>query len=136
MDELATITENLTALIARSDLDLDALSDEELIRAQETLGRARRAADVAMLLLVRETVRRSSPDFGHAGMAARLGFGSVEALLRAKAGLTAEQAAKYIAVGSALHTHAGAAVLAGTISVDAAYAIQQALPTSKGVAGV
>jgi hypothetical protein len=125
-EDIARLAETASRQVSK--LELDRLSDQELAGLQAAFERARRALDAHMVLLVRDILRR--PRIGSTGSSARFGSRNVEALIRAKTGLAKERVAKYIAVSAALDTAAGAAVLDGTISVDAAYAIQPALPSS------
>jgi hypothetical protein len=129
--ELVLRLEEFVRALVECEKNLASMSDEQIAEAQEKLMRARRALDARMLMLVREMARRSSPQLGRTGMAARLGFRSVAELLVARDGFSREQADKYLAVSSQLDSGVGAAVLAGTISVDAAYAILRALPRGK-----
>ena len=113
--------------VARLGLDFSAFSDDALLEAQLLVAEHDRTVDVFSVALAGEVARRSSPQLGYAGLAVRLGFVSPEALIQSVTGGYRVEAARHVAVGSALHTPVGAAVLAGTISVDAADAIQRGL---------
>ena len=128
MADVIRLAETASRLV--SELEFDRLSDHELAELRGGLERARRALDARMAVLVRDIVRGR-----RIGPSRRTGSGDVEAYVQAKTGLTKEQATKYIAVSAALDTAAGAAFLDGTISADAAYAIQRALPIGPSRSG-
>lgn len=113
--------------VARLGLDFSAFADGSLLDAQRVLAEHRRTVDVFSAALAGEIDRRSSRELGYAGLAVRSGFLSSEALIQSVTGGYRAEAARHVAVGSALHTPVGAAVLSGAISVDAAYAIQRGL---------
>src|SRR5882757_8675885 len=118
--------------VARLGLDFSAFADGSLLDAQRVLAEHRRTVDVFSVALAGEIARRSSRELGYAGLAARSGFLSPEALIQSVSGGYRAEAARHVAVGSALDSPVGAAVLSGAISVDAADAIQRGLGTDFG----
>ena len=68
------------------------------------------------------------------GLAQRAGFLSSAALIQSMTGGSRSEAARLVAVGSDLGSPVGAAVLEGTISVDAAAAIQRGLGSTGAAA--
>jgi hypothetical protein len=116
--------------VAALGLEFDTFSDESLLAAQHVIAAHRRTVDVVSAAVAGEIARRSAREFGADGLAQRTGFLSPEALIQSVTGSGRAEAAKHVAVGSALQSTVGAAVLDGTISVDAADAIQRGLGTS------
>jgi hypothetical protein len=113
--------------VARLGLDFSAFSDDSLLDAQLLVAEHDRTVNVFSAALAGEIARRSAPELGYAGLATRLGFVGPEALIQSVTGGYRAEAARHVAVGSALDTPVGAAVLSGAISVDAADAIQRGL---------
>ncbi len=113
--------------VARLGLDFAASTDDALLTAQAIVASHRRAVDVVSAAIAGEIARRSARELGYGGLAQRSGFLNAEALIQSVTGSGRAEAAKHVAVGSALHTTVGAGVLEGTISVDAADAIQRGL---------
>jgi hypothetical protein len=105
----------------------DALSDEALLDAQRVVAGHQQALDVVSASLAGEIDRRSARELGYDGLAQKAGFVSPAALIQSITGGSKADAAKHVAVGSALDSPVGVAVLNGTISVDAAAAIQRGL---------
>ncbi len=108
-------------------LDVASLSDDALLDEQRLLAARRRELDVRAALVAGEIERRSARALGHDGLAARAGFLSSAALIQSITGGTRADATKFVAVGSALESTLGAAVLDGSITVDAAAAILRGL---------
>lgn len=113
--------------VARLGVDFSAFTDSSLLDAQRLLAEHRRTVDVFSASLAGEIARRSTRELGYAGLAVRSGFVSPEALIQSVTGGYRAEAARHVAVGSALDSSVGAAVLSGVISVDAADAIQRGL---------
>ena len=107
--------------------DVASLSDDALLDAQRDIAARRRALDVEAALIAGELDRRSSRELGYDGLAQRSGFLSAEALIQSITGSGRAEASRLVAVGSALDSAVGAAVLAGSVSVDAAAAIGRGL---------
>ena len=127
MDHLPARLRESAEAVARLGVDFASLSDQALLEAQRVVAGHRRTVDVFSAALAGELARRSAPELGYAGLAQRSGFLSPEALIQSVTGGGRAEAAKHVAVGSALGSTVGAAVLDGTISVDAADAIQRGL---------
>ena len=104
-----------------------SLSDDALLDAQRGIAVRRRELDVEAALIAGELDRRSARQLGYDGLAQRLGFLSTAALIQSVDGGTRADASRLVAVGSALDTPLGEAVLNGTLSVDAAAAITRGL---------
>lgn len=127
MNQLPTQLLETAEAVARLGVDFAGVSDERLLEAQHVLATHRRTVDVFSAALAGEIARRSSRELGHSGLAQRSGFLSAEALIQSVTGSGRAEAAKHVAVGQALDSVVGAAVLDGTVSVDAAHAIQRGL---------
>lgn len=108
-----------------STADLGRLSDAELQQRQRDFAAARRQVDAGSALVAAEVARRSSVEFGYAGLAQREGARSAEHLLERIAGVTASEARALVRVGGLLETGSplAGAVTAGEVSVAAADAI-------------
>ena len=104
-------------------VDVASLSDVALLDEQRSLAAQRRQLDVRAAIVAGEIERRSARSLGYDGLAQRAGFLSAAALIQSVGGGTRADAAKLVAVGSALDSAVGVAVLSGEISVDAAAAI-------------
>ena len=130
-----------------------ALDDAAVLHTQRLLAAARRDLDACASLVAGEIGYRSRRELGYAGLAQREGLRTAELLIQRETGSTARDAATLVQVGGMVHdslaaaqperlTQAvphepwlaavGAAVTAGTLSVDAAMAIRSGLglPTS------
>lgn len=127
------------------------LDDDSLLAAQRALSEVRRAIDACSSLVAGEVGYRSRRDLGYNGLAQREGFRTPEALVQHTTGSTARDAATLVQVGVMVHdslieqspdgapiadgvvmrepwlTAIGAAVNAGTLSVEAAKAIRYGL---------
>ena len=120
------ITESAAA-VALLGRDFGSLSDDALVEALGTVAVHRQSVDVIAAAIAGEIARRSARELGYDGMALKAGFLSPTALVQSVTGGTRADAAKYVAVGAALDSTVGSAVLDGTLSVDAADAIQRGL---------
>lgn len=156
MENLASrLLETVSAVTAAASCaeDFDTLSDPQLLGLQEALAECDRRLDVYRSHAARQVARRSRRELGHAGLAARNGFASPEALIQAVTKVTGGQAARLMSIGRLLdETNAakqflddnvddvdGAsvampweapiveAVSAGTLSVDCADALRRGL---------
>src|ERR1700712_3627245 len=110
--------------------DLGARVDADLMGLQREIAAVEREAHSRAARVAAEIARRSSPDLGHAGLAAREGMRSSVQLIEKLAGVTPEEARAMVRVGEVLttggegHTALVAeAVGAGSVSVRAADAI-------------
>lgn len=126
---MSTLLETAGA-VAQLGVDFGGLSDTALLEAQRTVAQHRHAVDVVSAALAGEINRRSARELGYSGLAQASGFLSPAALIQSITGGSRSEAAKHVAVGSALDSLIGAAVLEGRITVDAAGAIQRGLGSS------
>ena len=111
----------------RTRADVASLSDDALLDAQRGIAVRRRELDAAAAHLAGERDLRTARLLGFEGVALRTGFLSPEALIQSITGGSRADAAKLVAVGAALDSPVGASVLDGSLSVDAAAAIQRGL---------
>ena len=114
----------------KNRVDVASLSDDALLDEQRDIAALRRQLDVRAALVAGEIDRRSTRALGYDGLAQRAGFLSAAALIQSITGSGRAEAARLVAVGSALDTPVGAAVLSGAITVDAAAAIGRGLGTT------
>lgn len=122
------------------------LPDDDLLAAQRALADVRRALDAAASLVAGEIAYRSRRELGYAGLAQRTGHRTAEKLVQHSTGSTARDAVSLVAIGGLVHDAAaadsgsatsepgcpwllaiGAAVGAGSLSVEAAQAIRVGL---------
>lgn len=132
---------------------ISALADVELLEVQRKLADARRAIDACASIAAGEVGHRSRRELGYRGLAQREGFRTPEALVQHETGSTARAALVLVQVGEMVHhsmapadsaspadsgqqdgsvrrpwlAAVGAAVSAGTLSVDGAKAIDSGL---------
>jgi hypothetical protein len=126
---------------------ITVLADVDLLEVQRKLADARRAIDASASIAAGEIGYRSRRELGYRGLAQREGFRTPEALVQHETGTTARAALVLVQVGEMVHHPAstadsavpsdsaalpwlaaiGAAVSAGTLSVDAAQAIDSGL---------
>ena len=90
------------AVCARDGVDVTGLSRGELLGLSRDLAGLRRAVDVALAQVAAEIDRRSSPDDGTAGLAAREGFRSAGELIARVTGVSVAEAQRLVAAGSLL----------------------------------
>ncbi|WBM79025.1 DUF222 domain-containing protein [Cryobacterium breve] len=81
---------------------VDALTDEAVLEGQVLIAGARRALDTQAAWSAATLARRSRPELGGKGLAARKGYRSPEDLLQAISGSSKGDAAKLLAVGRLL----------------------------------
>lgn len=123
------------------------LDDDGLLAAQATLADTRRALDAAASLVAGEIAHRSRRELGYSGLAQRTGHRTAEKLVQHATGSTARDALSLVAIGSLVHdaeavdsgaavaaelgspwlVAVGAAVAAGTLSIESAQAIRVGL---------
>jgi hypothetical protein len=129
------------------------LDDESLLAMQRRIAASRRALDACASLVAGEVAFRSRPDLGYQGLAQKNGFSSPQKLVQSATGSTGRDASTLVVVGAMVHearaaeladpttgelpveyriaepwlAAVGAAVAAGTLSVDAAKAIRSGL---------
>ena len=118
------------------------LADVELLLVQRKLAEIRRAVDACAAVIAGEVGHRSRPDLGYDGLAQREGFRTAEALVQHSTRSTSREASTLVQVGAIVResmtptaaplrepwlADVGAAVNAGTLSVEAARAIRTGL---------
>ena len=125
-----------------------SLADAELLLAQRKLGDIRRVVDACAALIAGEVGHRSRPDLGYGGLAQREGFRTPQALVQHSTRSTSREAFTLVQVGTIVReamtpaaelaargtparepwlANVGAAVSAGTLSIEAARAIRNGL---------
>lgn len=134
------------AVCAREGADVTSLSRGELLALSRDLAGLRRAVDVVFAQVAAEVDRRSTPDDGADGMAARQGFRSAGELIAHATGGTVADARRLVATGSlmanpsplatvsvlpsplaSVRAEIAQAVRDGDLSVDAAAAFASAM---------
>ncbi|TFC83348.1 hypothetical protein E3O67_15130, partial [Cryobacterium sp. TMT3-29-2] len=90
------------ALLGSSSADYEALPDAALLAGQGQIVSARRLLDTRAAWMAGTIARRSRPELGHSGLAARQGFLSPEALIQKWTGSSKGDAYKLVAVGTML----------------------------------
>jgi hypothetical protein len=95
------------AVCARDGVDVVGLSRGELLELSRDLAGLRRVVDVALAQVAAEVDRRSTPDDGVAGLAAREGFRSAGELIARVTGGSVAEAQRLVAAGSLLADAAG-----------------------------
>jgi len=90
------------AALGASSSDYDKLSDEQVLAGQALIADSRRALDTRAAWMAAALARRSRPELGGQGLAARQGFRSPEDLLQSVSGSSKGDAAKLLAVGRLL----------------------------------
>ena len=79
--------------------DYAALTDRQLVDLQKTTSAHQRHLDAIKTAAAGELARRSRRELGHAGLAAREGFRSPEAMLQSITGATGHEATQLVALG-------------------------------------
>jgi len=98
----APIRSAAAAVCARDGVDVAGLSRGELLGLSHDLAGLRRAVDVALAQVAGEVDRRSTPDDGAAGLAAREGFRSAGELIARATGGSVAEARRLVAAGALL----------------------------------
>ena len=98
-DDLRQATDAV-ARLGSSCADYEALADTEVLAGQSQIAAARRLLDTRSAWMAATIARRSRPELGHSGLAARQGFLSPEALIQKSTGSTRNDAFKLVAVGT------------------------------------
>ncbi|MEC5151924.1 hypothetical protein [Cryobacterium sp. GrIS_2_6] len=114
---LTALVPDTVAALGGSSADYDALIDEQVLAGQALIAGSRRALDTCAAWMAATLARRSRPELGGKGLAARQGFRSPEDLLQAISGSSKGDAAKLLAV-SRLLTEADAAEKAAREAAD------------------
>ncbi len=123
---------------AASHAVISGLDEAGLLALQAALDAHRRALDALATLAAGEIAHRSRRELGYTGLAQSNGFRSAEEFIQSVSGTTRAEAGKLVHLGSVLlaesaadaptWSHAiAAAILAGSISADAAEAILRGL---------
>ena len=120
------------ASVAAFGADFAALTDSQLIDALGAVDELDRVRAIYAAGIAGQLHARSGREFGDAGLAQRLGFINTESLIQSITRAPRTEAAKQVAVGAALDSPVGAALLDGRISLDAADAIQRGLGPAVG----
>lgn len=121
--------------------DFEALSDDDLIAAERLIGEHRRAVDTYSSWVAGQLAHRSRRELGYTGLAITKGFTSPQALIQSISGSSRAEATKFVRTGELLAVAAlpspeagpswlaplAAALVAGTVSVDAAESIRRGL---------
>jgi hypothetical protein len=128
-DALAGLVDSSTRFAAPSS---EGLSDEALMQTQRSLAEVRRRVDAWSAEVAAEIARRSRHELGETGLARRLGARTPELLVQRLAGASARDAHAMVRVGALISETSsldvvGAAVKAGSLSLDAADAIRSGL---------
>ncbi|MBB5633825.1 hypothetical protein BKA04_002048 [Cryobacterium mesophilum] len=137
------------------------MDDIGLLAVQRDLSELRRIVDARASLVAGEVAFRSRRELGYAGLAQKEGFQTAEKLIQATTGSTRREATTLVTVGTLVHeamietavdpntgellegfvvhepwlAAVGAAVAAGSLTVEAARAIRSGLGEPTGVAG-
>ena len=93
---------------ARAVPTTTALTDSQLVDLQKTTSAHQRQLDAIKTAAAGELARRSRRELGHAGLAAREGFRSPEAMLQSITGATGREASQLVTLGK-ISTEADAA---------------------------
>ena len=79
--------------------DFEQLSDPKLLGLQRAIKEHQRRFDAVKAAVAGQLARRSRPELGHAGLAAREGFRSAAELLQSVAGTTGREAVELVTLG-------------------------------------
>ncbi|TFC22594.1 HNH endonuclease signature motif containing protein [Cryobacterium glucosi] len=90
---------NVVTGLGGSSAAVDTLSDEAVLEGHALIAKARRALDTQAAWFAATLARRSRPDLGGKGLAARKGFRSPEDLLQSISGSSKGDAVKLLGVG-------------------------------------
>lgn len=118
-----------------------SLADDDLMDVSRLIAEIRRRVDAVASIAAAELKRRSAPELGHNGLAAKTGARTPERLVQRLTGVTKKEAGELIRVGEITATPTvdspadlpswlsavGAAVRSGSLSVAAADAIRSGL---------
>ncbi|MDJ0324648.1 DUF222 domain-containing protein, partial [Cryobacterium sp. PH31-AA6] len=90
------------ARLGCNSADYEALSDTAALAGQRDIATARRLLETCAAWMAGSIARRSRPELGHSGLAARQGFLSPEAMIQKFTGSSKNEAYKLVAVGRML----------------------------------
>ncbi len=82
--------------------DFDRLSDAQVIEFQQAIAEHQRRLDAVKIHAAGQLARRSRPEFGHSGLAARNGFRSPEAMLQSMTKGSGREASQLLTLGRLL----------------------------------
>ena len=105
-----TLRAAVAALPVDDRVDVGGLNRADLLDLAARLSAVRRESDVLMALVAGEIDRRSRPEDGAAGLAAREGFRSAKELIASTTGGSYAEAGRYVAAGQLLTADAGDSV--------------------------
>ena len=105
-----TLRAAVAALPADDRVDVGGLGRADLLDLAARLAAVRRESDVLMALVAGEIDRRSQPEDGAAGLAAREGFRSARELIASTTGGSFAEAGRYVSTGHLLAADAGVGV--------------------------
>ncbi|WBM80612.1 HNH endonuclease [Cryobacterium breve] len=128
----AVLVPDAVAALGRSSADYDALSDEQVLAGQVLIADSRRALETCAAWMAATLARRSRPELGGKGLAARKGYRSPEDLLQTISGSSKGDAAKLFAVGR-LVAEADAAEKAAREAAEAQKLIDETPPLDGAV---
>ena len=98
--EELTASVDAVACLGSTSADIGALSDPDALAGQKQIADARRLLDTFAAWMAATLARRSRPELGNAGLAARQGFLGPEAMIQKMTGSTRGDATKLVAVGT------------------------------------
>ncbi|MEC5150221.1 DUF222 domain-containing protein [Cryobacterium sp. GrIS_2_6] len=128
LGELCAVADTVAAL-GGSSSEYDAFTDEEVLTSQNLIAGARRGLETRAAWVAATLARRSRPELGGSGLAARQGFLSPEEMIQKLTGSNKGDAVKLLAVGRLLaETDAAQQTLDGTLPVPASDDDQPAEP--------
>ena len=111
--EELTASVDAVACLGSTSAEIDALSDPDALAGQEQIADARRLLDTFAAWMAATLARRSRPELGNAGLAAKQGFLNPVAMIQTMTGSTRGDAAKLVAVGTMMaETDAAEALVA------------------------
>ena len=113
----------------------DALSENDVLTGQQALAAARRLLDVFAAWMAGTVARRSRPELGPEGLAARRGFASPEAMIQHVNGSSRGEAVKLVASGTLIAETDAAERAATLAATERAADPSLEVPNDAGLAG-
>ncbi|MEO6944376.1 MAG: DUF222 domain-containing protein [Lacisediminihabitans sp.] len=108
-------TATAISMFAAGAEDFDELSDERLLELERAIAACDRSLDAYRSHAAKQLARRSKRELGHAGLAARHGFASPEAMIENVSQVSGRQAVRLVAIGRLMEeTDAARNLLANT----------------------
>ncbi|MEC5149056.1 DUF222 domain-containing protein [Cryobacterium sp. GrIS_2_6] len=99
---VTVLVPDAVAALGRSSADYDALSDGQVLAGQALIADSRRALETCAAWMAATLARRSRPELGGKGLAARKGFRTPEDLMQSVSGSSKGDAVKLLGVGRLL----------------------------------